>query len=247
MPTLQQRQLLLANQKDIVRAGLVSEYRFDEGNGTTLTDSVSGYNGTLGAGAGDLPDWVAAGLDFVPGNSDVVTNATMPDSALLGALTVCIVCQLDTGSAFRAFLSKCLTNGATNNPLDFRTDNSATPKLASARSTATGTKAYVGPNATIGAYRMYSVVYTDGNVDTVPTYYVGTTATGGSGATGSGSGAATGSGANLRIGRRADGAVQMDGIMAHVLIYNRALSATEIAQNYAVLQPRLARRGIVLP
>lgn len=232
---------------ELVLNSLVSEYRFNDGSGTTLTDYVTGYNGTLGTGGSDQPDWVTAGLDFVPGNSDVVTNATMPDSVLLGALTVCVVAQLDTGSAFREFLSKTAGNGATNCPLEFRTSNAATPVLVSVRSNAGGTKTYNGQSTAVGAYRMYTVVYTDGNVDTVPTFYLGTSSTGGSGATGTGTGAATGTSQNLRIGRRADGAVQMDGIMAYILIYNRALSAAEITQNYTVLQARMALRGVTLP
>lgn len=231
----------------LVTNSLVSEYRFDEGTGTTLTDYAGGYTGTLGTSAADRPDWVTAGLDFVPGNADVVTNATMPDSVLLGACTACVVAQLDTGSAFRSFFIKAASGGATNCPLEFRTDNAATPVLVANRSTAAANRSYSGPSVTLGAYRMYSVVYADGNVNTVPTFYVGTTATGGGGASGVGTGASTGSGANLRIGRRADGNVQADGIIAYILIYNRALSADEIAQNYNTLKARLAARSITLP
>ena len=231
---------------DIVRSGLVSEYRFNEGSGLTLTDYASGYNGALGTGGSDQPDWVTAGLNFVAANADVVVNTTMPDSALLGALTYCVVANIASGSAFRAFLSKSVGSGSAANPGEFRTDNSATPKLFSARANAAA-NTYSGPNAVVGAYRMYSMTLADGNVNTAPIFYVGTTPTTGTLSTGTATGAATGTSQNLRIGRRADGAVQMNGTIASVLVYNRALSAAEITRNYQALQASLATRGITLP
>ena len=101
-----------------------------------------------------------------------------------------------------------------------------------------------GPAVTLGAYRMYSVVCA-ADIGTNPTFYIGTSATTGTGA--SGTGAPTGSSANLRIGRRADGVTQMDGIIAYILIYNAALSAGDIATNYAAMQARMALRGVTLP
>lgn len=238
---------LLGAPVGLVTNGLVSEYRFNEGSGTTLTDYISGYSGTLGTGAGDQPDWVAAGLSFVNANADVVVNTTMPDSVLLGAITVSVVVNLTATAIFRDLLSKCAGNGSTQSPLDFLTSNAASnPTLRSVRAN-TASLQYSGPATVTGAYRMYSVVYADGNVNTVPTFYVGTTPTSGSAPTGTGAGAATGSSANLRIGRRADGAAQTDGTMAYILVYNRALSVAEITQNYTILQSRLAARGITLP
>jgi hypothetical protein len=237
-------------QPDIVRSSLVSEYRFDKGSGTSLLDYVSKYNGTLGAGASDLPDWVATGLDFVPGNSDVVINSTMPDSVLLTACTVSVVANIDTGSAFRAFVVKALTNAGTDNPIDFRTDNAATPKLTTVRGTTIiGNRyEYSGPAITIGSWRMYSVTCPDGLVASAPTFYVGATSTAATKVFGTSSGlSVTGSGAALRIGRRADGSTQMDGRIAYILIYNRALTSAEITQNYNALKAMLVSRGISLP
>ncbi len=234
----------------LVASGLLIEYRFDDGSGTTLTDYVGGFNGTLGTGAADRPDWVAAGLDFIPANADVVINTTFPDTNVLGAITICVVANIDTGAAFRAFIGKCLTNGGSNNPFDFRTSNAATPLLILIRANGSGgvVREYAGQATTLGAYRMYSVVCSDGLVQTAPTFYIGSSAQVGS-LVGGGNqnGAVTGSSASLRIGRRPDGAVQMDGIIAYILIYSRALSAGEIAQNYAALQTQLAPRGITLP
>jgi hypothetical protein len=174
-----------------------------------------------------------------------VVNSTMPDSALLSSagLTISVVCQLDT-SGLRELVAKQNASGTTNFPIDFRI-NSTT--IEAIRANASDFKYYSGPAATTGAYRMYSVVYADQNVNTTPVFYVGTTATNGTAAGGAATGAATGSSGNLRIGRRFDGAVQMDGVIAYALIYNRAQSAAEIAQNYNVLKTRLAARGITLP
>jgi hypothetical protein len=230
----------------IVTSSLLVEYRFDDSSGTTLTDYAGGFNGTLGTGAADRPDWVSAGLDFVPANADVVINSTMPDTNVLGAVTICVVANIDTGAAFREFCSKCLTSGALNNPFEFRTSNAATPILILIRSHATDTKIWNGPAVTLGGYQMYSAV-SPTDIGAATTFYIGNAATGGVNGGGSGTGPATGAGANLRLGRRADGAVQMDGVMAYMLIYSRALSVGEIATNYAALQSYLTPRGVVLP
>lgn len=229
-----------------VQSGLVAYYRFDDSAGTVLKDYASGYDGTLGTGGSDQPDWVTAGLDFVPGNADVVTNSTMPDSVLLGALTVCVVANIDTGSTFRHFVGKHAGNAATAAPLDFRTDNAASPKINVGRANTANRVWQSNGAVTLGSWQMYSVTYSDGNVNTTPALYINTTAQTVTAVGGAGSGAATGSSADLRIGRRADGAVQMDGKIATILIYNRALSSTEITQNYTILQSLLASRGISL-
>jgi hypothetical protein len=247
MPT---RRQLATYPIGIILNGLVAEYRFDDGIGAGLRESRSGYHGTLGVGASDLPDWVAEGLDFVPGNSDVVINSTMPDGVILGALTVCIVANIDTGANFRAFVVKALTNAGTDNPLDFRTDNAATPKLTTVRGTTIiGNRyEYSGPTVTIGSWRMYTVTCPDGLVESVPTFYVGAAPTTGTKVFGTSTGlSVTGSGAAFRIGRRADGATQMDGKIAYILVYSRALSGAEVAQNYSALRRILTNRGIALP
>ena len=52
----------------IVQAGLLAEWRFDDGAGTTLTDySGNGHHGTFGAG-GAAPTWTPAGLSFDGGD-----------------------------------------------------------------------------------------------------------------------------------------------------------------------------------
>lgn len=233
-----------ARSPDVVTTNLLLEYRFDDGSGTTLTDYISGNNGTLGTSSSDRPDWVTEGLDFVPGNSDVVTNATLADTNLLGALTVIVVANIDTGSAFREFVCKAAGNGGTQNPLDFRTDSGATPKLVVVRANTTS-GLYNGPNVTVGGWKMYSVVCPSA-IETSPTFYVNTASTGGGIEVGAATGAPTGSSANLRVGRRADGATQMDGKIAYLSIYNAALSSGDISTNYTALQAYLAGRGISL-
>jgi hypothetical protein len=57
-----------AAQPSIVPDGLLAEWRFDEGAGTTLTDfSGNGHHGTLGADSA-APTWTSAGLSFDGGD-----------------------------------------------------------------------------------------------------------------------------------------------------------------------------------
>lgn len=235
-----------ANMPRVVRNGLVIDYAFDAGQGTILPDPRGGYDGTLGTSASDRPDWVAAGLSFVAANADVVINSTLPDSVFLGldGFTVCVVASIASGSALRHFLGKHASGGATACPIDFRTDNQAAPRLVLNRAN-TATRSWTGPATTVGAYRMYSLTAPQA-IEGTPIFYVGVTPTAGTGA-GTGTGAATGSAATLRMGRRADGAVQMDGTIAALLVYGRQLGAGEITQNYAALKARLGGRGVVLP
>lgn len=231
----------------LIRNGLFAEYRFDDGGGAAVREARGGYHGTLGTGGSDQPDWATEGLDFVPGNNDVVVNTTMPDSLFLGAITALVVANIDTGSAFRGFAYKSAGAGGTNNPLEFRTDNAATPVLASIRANATTTRNWKNGATTIGGWRMYGLTYPDGLCESAPTFYVGTTPVAPTNDAGAATGACTGSGANLRIGLRADNFVKMDGKIAYLLLYNRALSGSEIAQNYAALGRILTKRGITLP
>jgi hypothetical protein len=63
----------------IVTAGLVAEWRFDNGAGQTLTDYAGGFHGTLGSTSGvaaDDPTWTPQGLSFDGG--DFVTLPTLP-------------------------------------------------------------------------------------------------------------------------------------------------------------------------
>lgn len=229
-----------------IRSGLVAFYDFHEGSGQAVADRVGGYDATLGSTAGvdaNDPTWVGKTLDFV--TDDYIENTALPDSAVTGAITLMIVARVDTGSAFRHFMGKHTAAGATNNPFDFRTTNDVAPQLFLVRANATDVSTWTAAStAALGAWRCYTVTSTI--LEATAAFYVGTTAETVARA-GTQTGAATGNNASLRIGLRADAAIALDGAVAFAAVYNRALNAGEIAQNYSVFMRLAAPRGISLP
>jgi hypothetical protein len=76
----------------VVQDGLLAEWRFDDGAGTTLTDySGNGHDGTLGAD-GAAPTWTAEGLSF-DGGDIVAVPSFNPSSA---EITVWVVIKQPT-------------------------------------------------------------------------------------------------------------------------------------------------------
>ena len=164
------------------------------------------------------------------GGTDYLSLA-FPDAPFIGAAGLTILWSgiIDTGSGFRDFASKSAGNGATSSPFCFFTSNDATPVLQVTRA-ALAYNYFGGPSVTLGAYRVYAVRFADQIVTTTPDFFVGGAKTAGSLIGGAGVGSVTGSEAEIRIGRRADGAVQMDGACDEVRIYSRALPDALIAE-----------------
>jgi len=204
-------------------------------NGTTAYDrSGSGLSGTLTSGPTVTKGRVGQALDF-DGTDDYVTITDTDDTKYTGAITLCTWAKIDTGSAYRHFMGKHASNGATQNPFDFRTTSDTIPLLVFVRANS-DSKNWTGPAVTLGAWKHYCVTAPSA-IESAPTFYIDGVAAVTPTAGGTGTGTATGSGAAIRIGVRSDSAVRMDGSMDEVRIYNRALSAAEIQSLYNQSNP----------
>ena len=229
-------------------SGLVGYWTFDgaDTSSTTATDRGSGgNNGTLTNGPTVTQGKVGQALDF-DGSDDYVTITDADDTKYTGTLTLCTWAKIDTGGAYRHFMGKHTGNGGTQNPFDFRTSNDTTPRLNLIRAN-TDSRTWSGPAVTLGQWKHYCVV-APSTIETAPTFYIDGAAAVTPASVGStGTGAPTGSGAAIRIGVRADDAVKMDGSMDEVRIYNRMLSAAEIASLYALGQSDKTNSSVSQP
>lgn len=194
---------------------------------STSNDYDGTSNGTMTSG-----DLVAAkigdGLDF--DGSDDYINCPASDTGFLGALTISCWAKIDSGSAYRHFAGKHASGGGTANPFDFRTNNAATPLMELIRAN-TGYKEYSGPAVVLNTMTHYAATAPN-IIQTAPEFYVDGSATTGTSIGGFGSGAPTGSTADIKIGRRADGVVKMDGVIDEMRILSTELSADWISTEY---------------
>lgn len=148
--------------------------------------------------------------------------------ALTGELTLFFRGIVDTGSATRHFCGKHLTNGATVNVFDFRTNADATPLMTLVRAN-TLSRNWAGPAVTLGAYANYAVSQSSA-IESTPTFYKNGVPTTGTNIGGTGTGAPTSDTSTLRVGRRADGVTQLDGAASLVMGFNKVLSAKQHAE-----------------
>ncbi len=183
------------------------------------------FNGSPAWSRGELVD-----ID----ETDYLSIAGASDAPFLGDITLIWFGVVDTGSEYRHFMGKHATTGGTSNPFDFRTDNAAAPVIALSRAN-DGYHVWRSSTAiTLGEQFMAAVTSVDLDADPTfhyisPTKYFMETVSPWSG---SGSGVPTGSGADIRIGRRDDGAVQLDGAIGFAMGFSRILSASEITSLY---------------
>jgi hypothetical protein len=171
-------------------------------------------------------DWVpSAGkmvLDFV---TDDYVNVPMSDALLLGPVTLC-AWVLIRGASLNAFMSKHTGGGGTNNPFDFRTGTAAN-NLTIVRANASSYVSYSGPSLASNTWIHVGVMF-NGAASNVPVFWVNGKSTAGTVDAGSLSGPVTGSNTDMRLGRRADGSVQLDGLADDYRMYNRMLSSQEM-------------------
>ena len=72
-----------------------------------------------------------------------------------------------------AFISKNASNGASNNPFDLTTQGSGTQlRPVRAKGSSVYCSYYTSASAGIGAWHHIAVVATNGNIETVPTFYI---------------------------------------------------------------------------
>lgn len=228
-----------------IKTGLIGYWKFNEMTGTTALDSSGfGRNGTLTNGPTWVPGKLEGGLQFVPASNTYVAVPDADDSKYTGAITLSAWIYLNSGSGENvSIMSKNAANGGSDNPFDFRTGNSNS-ELTLVRSRPSSTYCVYHINTTVGLNSWHHVAVTeaDGNIETVPIFYIdGTDAGSVTTQTCVGTGQATGTGHDIWIGRRDDGAVEMAGYMDEARIYNRALSAADIAQLYNFRSPSITR------
>jgi hypothetical protein len=216
--------------------GLVFAALFNEGAGARVLSVAGGHAGSL-SGA---PAWKPTGLEMLAASSQYAEFASVPDGLFLGALSIVWAGTINTGSGFRHFAGKHSGGGGTVNPFDFRTTNDATPALYLLRAN-TGRVEWQGAGVTLGVPHTCAFSSAAAIEDTSTAFYIDGKPVTTSRLVLTTTGPPTGDGSALRIGRRGDNAVQMDGTVRHLYIWNRQLSAQEQAwihaEPYALLAP----------
>ncbi|CAN5826136.1 hypothetical protein BH23ACT10_BH23ACT10_39400 [soil metagenome] len=199
-------------------SGLVAAYGFQEGGGATTADA-SGY-GNDGALQG--PSWAAGhsggGLSF-DGSNDLVTVADDASLDLSAQLTLEAWVRPAQSSKGKAAV---LVKEATSGPV-YALHSSGAGRRASGAVATSGLVEATGPRLSAGQWRHLAVTYDGASVQL---YIDGQTA--GSQST---SGLVTTSDGALRIGGTTLANEYFGGTIDDVRIYNRALSAGEIAQD----------------
>lgn len=196
---------------------------YDHVSGTLGTPSGGPSIETMRGGAR------AAKLDSA--GSDFYSFAHRPEWEILSAITLAWRGVIASGSNYRHFAGKHSSSGGSFNPFDFRTDNSAAPKPTIVRATGgASTGNYESTTAlTVGA--ISTVEVTQGAfVSDVPSFYVNGLLTGTTTLSGGSAAPPAGTGDPIRVGRRTDGAVQMDGYTEYLAGWGRILTATELAE-----------------
>lgn len=199
-------------------------------------DLVTGTRATLSGSPAPSSSELGAATSFVPGTSDYLSFA-LPDAAFLGPVTWLWQGKTRSASRYNSFFHKHAAGGGNNSPVSFLTLNGTSPqRLTASRATAAGNRNYDTNSGalTVGVESSVVVTYPTGDVDVAPTIYCNGLAYAATGA-GTGTGAAVGSSAALQIGRRADGAVQLDGTVTAVMVWSRAMATNEVVALYADL------------
>ena len=230
----------------IVTAGLIAEWRFDQGAGQVVTDA-SGHGNhlqlgpTAGVDAGE-PTWASYGIDKVlnQNNNHLRANSAI-GIAGTQARTVIAVAQIDTnftgtntGVSFFAWIG----DGTNGRRWTLRNQSSAT----SLRLEVQGTSQSVALNLSDETWHFVAATQSGPNINTAVLYLNGASAA----ITSSAVINTTGNLVVLGQEAAASGAGRW-GKMAYGLVYNRALSPAEVEQNRQALKAILAGRGITLP
>jgi hypothetical protein len=191
--------------------------------GRLFDHSVYGNHGTL-TSMEVASDWVASNgktaLDFA---TDDYIDIPMGDTNVLGLITLCVWVNLRSTSLVH-FFGKHAGGGASQNPFDFRTASGGSLQFVMANANVVG---YNGPNIGTGSW-VHVAVTSTGSLSEPPVFWLNGKSTVGTYLFGIQTGVVTGSNSNLRLGRRDDGAVQLDGLADDYRVYNRILSRNEI-------------------
>jgi len=221
----------------LVTTGLLAEYRFNEGSGTTLTAydaggyPVSAYNGLLGNGfgAGYIPAWVPQGLKF----QDTSRLIAFPQALLNAAVSVSVVFQaggMSTG--FRALCS------GSSGQLGIGLGNQDNRLWIGGNGTPTQTQTAEVVDQT--NYHFATFVLSNSQDSLFLDFHQPVMLTRGPGNTLS-------KGTQPYLGWW-DGFLGLanNNVMGYAMIYNTALSLSQHLQNFFYVQSKMAARGVTL-
>ena len=222
----------------IVSSGLLSEWRFDDGSGTTLTDYVGSCDGTLtNSGGSGAPAWVTGGVAFTSANRHAIN---LPSGCFSSAVTVQILAYINptaAGTGIFPLLGYQTGPGGFQVALKdavYASYNFTNPGTANG----SGYRSAVylngfGPSLiTTVIASGDDLVYVNGTLATV--YYVGGDSVGTTKTDAMQFGASTGTGSGGF----------WSGTMYYAAIYDRALTAGEVASNYAYMRSVVEGRGV---
>ncbi len=229
---------------DPLAEGLAGYWRFDEASGVTAIDSsVNGKNGTLTSG----PTWgvgkVGGAVTFDGGDDyiNIPTNISALDSASAFSISVWFKRTGTGGTSGTALFAKGATSAFTND-IDLMLDN-GNLLFAQINNGADGTASFdYSSQYTLGTWALVTLVYDGtqtGNSNRLKIYFNGSQQTLSFGAYSVPATTANLAGTNQYIGRYIDPSNDwmMKGDIDETRIYNRALSADEVATLYRTTKP----------
>lgn len=191
-----------------------------------VKNTVTTKNGSAAPGMLQRAYGNAKVAKLASASSDVLSMGQDASHDMLGDISLFWSGQINSGSAFRSFIAKCTNNGANATPYDFRTDNSAAPIIILGRGSAAASLQYSSSPLTVPLNKPATVGVSIAVANTFAKFYVNNTIL----QTNPGSAITpTASATGLRVGRRPDGAVQMDGFTECAIGFARVLADAEFA------------------
>lgn len=230
----------------LVRAGLIAHWRLREGTGTSVVDTVAGYTGTFGATT-RAPAWATGPIvDFGDGSTGkhVALHSAGFASAFNGAEgTAVVVAAVSAAGVWTDTVNRRLLSLRVDGSNWVMIDRSPTNNTVLYQYNAGGTsksinKGSVSPTG----YMRLALTWSDA-ADQLIAYYNGVAVAAATTALGTWAGSPA---ASLTVLGAASNAVASGwaGSAAGVLVYNRPLSAGEIAKLDQYLVRDIANRGL---
>lgn len=228
--------------------GLAGCWMFNEGGGQKAFDGRGTSTGTLSGGPTYKKTTRGNAVTFSGAGSINVGNSSA--LKITGPITIYACINLPNFTNLSFIINKTgSVNTGVPAPYDFYIqDTTGLPVLAKGNGAGatpgTNYNQFVGSTGlTANTWNHVAVTMSGSNNGTVTHYLNGVV--NGSGSL-SFSGASTDGGANALIGSRADGGI-FTGLMGHIYIYNRVLSATEIKQLYVNPYAIYVNRWSIMP
>lgn len=206
---------ILVGRAHPLAAGLVGAWLFNEGAGFLSMDAVSGTLATLSANLG----WQRGTVNLPNSSTSKVTLPDLAQYRLANPLTIAVRAQWNSagGSSLGRFISReAATNSynlllnASTTALQFTNGGTALNMSGFTLATLTDFTIHVTQTGTTAQF------YINGRPANSGTVGAGVTTAGAA-----------------YIGNRADGLRNFDGVIYWVMLWNRALSALEVATHYA--------------